>query len=222
MTVFPQASQSWTFRSLQSFMQHGGPRAWQGLYGPSGGFPGLITPDDSIGLARTLNVALDPMGMYTTEARLQAATELAFEAALTVSLMVATPGVPDEALVGTSAFRRAPVAEAISTQALEASSATNAALLRNQLISEEIAGGHAFDKHVILKGEFPGISTRAQFASEIEDLLNSPDTIMRNLTKGRSVFWNDFTRTVLVRNPAAIDGGTYFVPDEGINYFWGL
>jgi hypothetical protein len=34
-------------------------------------------------------------------------------------------------------------------------------LLRNQLMAEEIAGGHAFDKHVIQQAEFPGITVVA-------------------------------------------------------------
>jgi hypothetical protein len=103
-----------------------------------------------------------------------------------------------------------------------ASSARNGLLLRNQLMAEEIAGGHAFAKHVIQQAEFPGITLRSQFASEIENFLNSPGTIMRDLSGGRSAFWNNTTGTVLIRNPAALDGGTYFRPIEGINYFWGL
>ena len=109
-----------------------------------------------------------------------------------------------------------------ATVELEASSATNAALLRNQLMSEEIAGGHAFEKHVLEQMEFPGITTREQFAAQIEDFLNSPDTIMRNLSNGRVGFWNDTTGTVLIRNPTAVDGGTYFVPNAGVTYFWSL
>lgn len=33
-----------------------------------------------------------------------------------------------------------------------------------KLIGEEISGGHAFDKHVTEQGEFPGVTTRRQFA----------------------------------------------------------
>jgi hypothetical protein len=110
----------------------------------------------------------------------------------------------------------------LAAEGLEASSAANSALLRNQLISEEIAGGHAFGKHVIQQGEFPGITNRAEFASQIEEFLNSSSTVTRNLSNGRSAFWNDSTGTVLVRNPAAADGGTFFRPTDGINYFWKL
>jgi pyocin large subunit-like protein len=110
----------------------------------------------------------------------------------------------------------------LAAEGLEASSATNAALLRKQLISEEIAGGHAFEKHVIQQAEFSGITTRGQFASEIDNFLSSPSTITRNLSNGRTAFWNETTGTVLIRNPAAADGGTFFRPTNGIDYFWGL
>jgi filamentous hemagglutinin len=112
--------------------------------------------------------------------------------------------------------------ETIAAEELEASSTANSALLRNQLISEEIAGGHAFGKHVIQQAEFPGITNRTEFASQIEEFLNSSKTVTRNLSNGRSAFWNDSTGTVLIRNPAAPDGGTFFRPTDGINYFWKL
>jgi filamentous hemagglutinin len=103
-----------------------------------------------------------------------------------------------------------------------AGSAANAALLRNELIAKEIAGGHAFEKHVIERAEFSGISTRGQFASLIEDFLNAPGTIMRNLKNCRVAYWNSNTGTVLIRNPNAADGGTFFKPTAGIQYFWDL
>ena len=106
--------------------------------------------------------------------------------------------------------------------ALTADSAINASLLKDHLISEEIAGGHAFGKHVLQQGEFPGITTPLEFSSEIENFLNSPGTISRELSKGRTAYWNDATGTVLIRNPAAPDGGTFFRPKAGIDYFRSL
>lgn len=41
-------------------------------------------------------------------------------------------------------------------------------------------------------------------------------------SNGRTAYWNDTTGTVLIRNPRASDGGTYFRPTAGISYFWGL
>jgi RHS repeat-associated protein len=45
-----------------------------------------------------------------------------------------------------------------------AHSAAAGAKLTRQLASQEIAGGHAFAKHVVERGEFPGIKTVKQFA----------------------------------------------------------
>ncbi|WP_394847084.1 hypothetical protein LZC95_06400 [Pendulispora brunnea] len=106
--------------------------------------------------------------------------------------------------------------------ALEAASAENAALLRNSLMAEEIAGGHAYGKHVIKQGEFPRVLSPQGFASEIESFLNHPETVMRNLSGGRSAYWNDSLGSVLIRNPTAADGGTFFKPTAGRAYFEGL
>ena len=105
----------------------------------------------------------------------------------------------------------------------EASSLANAARLRGQLAGKEIAGGHAFEKHVLNQGEFKGlgIRTREQFASHIENVVNNP-TASRQLSGGRSAYWQDSTGTVVIRNPRAADGGTAFQPTNGRAYFDGL
>ena len=139
-----------------------------------------------------------------------------------LALMVAPHLVAEKALVEGAVGTEAAASAAEGAAALEASSATNAALLRNQLISEELAGGHAFEKHVLQQAEFPGIATRGEFASKIESFLNSPETIMRNLSNGRTAYWNEGMGNVLIRNPAAADGGTFFAPTAGSSYFWGL
>ena len=102
----------------------------------------------------------------------------------------------------------------------EASSLANAARLRGQLVGSEIAGGHAFEKHVLNQGEFRGlgIRTRDQFASHIEDVVSNP-TASRQLSGGRSAYWQDSTGTVVIRNPRAADGGTAFQPTNGRAYF---
>lgn len=102
----------------------------------------------------------------------------------------------------------------------EASSLANAARLRGQLAGREIAGGHAFEKHVLNQGEFKGlgIRTRDQFANHIEDVINNP-TASRQLSGGRSAYWQDSTGTVVIRNPRAADGGTAFQPPGGRSYF---
>jgi hypothetical protein len=43
------------------------------------------------------------------------------------------------------------------TGAMSAQNAANGAKLRARLVGEEIAGGHAYKKHVIDGGEFPGV-----------------------------------------------------------------
>ena len=87
-----------------------------------------------------------------------------------------------------------------------------------RLIGDEISGGHAFDKHVIERGEFPGVSTRGQFASMIEDAVMNGES--RVLSGGRTAYWND--GTVVIRNPGVADGGTAFRPTNGYDYFLGL
>lgn len=91
----------------------------------------------------------------------------------------------------------------------------NGVRLRAQLTGQEIAGGHAFEKHILDLGEFPGIRTRAQFASHIEDVVMNGE--MRTLGGGRTAFWRH--GTVVIRNPRAPDGGTAFQPTDGYDYF---
>ncbi len=102
-----------------------------------------------------------------------------------------------------------------------AHSVANALRLRNQLAAREIASGHAFEKHVIKQGEFPGVSNRAQFSEIIEGVLNHP-THVRTLARGRSAYFDEGSGTLVLRNPAAPDGGTAFIPTNGMNYFQGL
>src|SRR5262249_3758155 len=102
-----------------------------------------------------------------------------------------------------------------------AHNASDAANLRNRLTAEEISGGHAFDKHVVQKGEFPGTTTRQQFAGQVEDVIRN-HTHYRDLSGGRVAYWDDATGTVVIRNPKAVDGGTAFKPTNGKTYFDGL
>ena len=87
-----------------------------------------------------------------------------------------------------------------------------------RLIGEEISGGHAFDKHVIERNEFPGVTTRGDFAGIIEDAVMNGES--RVLSGGRTAHWSD--GTVVIRNPGTPDGGTAFRPDNGYDYFLGL
>lgn len=102
----------------------------------------------------------------------------------------------------------------------EAHSSANGKNLNSELIGKEIAGGHAFEKHVLQQGEFSGlgIRTRAQFAQHIENVVNNP-TSSKMLSNGRSAYWDESTNTVVIRNPKASDGGTAFRPVNGRAYF---
>ena len=88
--------------------------------------------------------------------------------------------------------------------------------------AQRIAGGHAFEKHVLTQGEFPGfIRTRQQFTDHIADVMSNP-TASRTLGGGRTAFWHEGTGTVVIRNPRAADLGTAFQPTNGRAYFDGL
>ncbi len=129
---------------------------------------------------------------------------------------------PHESVSSPMDARRTPTTASVAFVATEAAggadNVVNGVRLRAQLTGEEIAGGHAFDKHVVQRGEFPGVTTRAGFASTIEDVVMNGE--MRVLSNGRTAFWND--SVVVIRNPGALDGGTAFRPTDGYDYFLGL
>jgi hypothetical protein len=108
--------------------------------------------------------------------------------------------------------------DAAETGADGAANVANGVRLRAQLAGREISGGHAFEKHVVEIGEFPGIRTRAEFADVIERVVTNGE--LRPLSSGRSAYWRD--GVVVIRNPRAADGGTAFVPKNGYDYFLGL
>ena len=114
------------------------------------------------------------------------------------------------------AAKRVPVV----TGAGQTNTLANAARLRAQLIGQEIAGGHAFEKHLLHQGEFRdlGIRTRTQFADHIESVVNTPPIASRQLSGGRTAYW-DSSSTVVIGNPKAVDGGTAFQPTNGVAYF---
>jgi len=100
-----------------------------------------------------------------------------------------------------------------------AANAVNGVRLNNQLASDEIANGHAFDKHVVEQNEFgDSITTQEQFANQIENILNNPSAT-KQLSNGRSAYWDDTSGMVVIRNPKAVDGGTAFKPTNGKAYF---
>jgi filamentous hemagglutinin len=89
--------------------------------------------------------------------------------------------------------------------AVEASAEADAAL---------IANGHAFAKHA---GEFGNIS-QPEFQAMVKDTISNPSDF-RYLSNGRSAFWSEENKMVVIRNPGAADGGTAFSPAAGKAYF---
>lgn len=87
-----------------------------------------------------------------------------------------------------------------------------------ELIGDKISAGHAFDKHVIDRGEFPGVTTREQFAKVIKDAVINGEP--RTLSAERTAYWSD--GTVVIRDPGTADGGTAYRPTDGYDYFRGL
>ena len=72
--------------------------------------------------------------------------------------------------------------------------------LFGQLLGESVAKGHAFEKHVLVQGEFAGlgIRTRAQFAAFIEAIVQNPGTEVRYARDGTMYFLDDSTRTIVI------------------------
>jgi hypothetical protein len=86
--------------------------------------------------------------------------------------------------------------------------------------ADQIANGHAFDKHVTQQGEFPGVANRQQFAAAIcQAMENAKGGDVRQLSGGRTAYWDNNNGMVVIHNPAAADGGTAFKPKNGKTYF---
>lgn len=56
------------------------------------------------------------------------------------------------------------------------------------------------------------------FAGHVENVINRASEV-RNLSNGRTAYWDSSTGTVVIRNPRAVDGGTAFRPTQGRTYF---
>lgn len=89
-----------------------------------------------------------------------------------------------------------------------------------EIVSKQIADGHAFQKHILEKGELAGmgIRTRAQLADFISETMRKPSDV-KALGGGRTAYWNDEYQSVIIHNPKAGDGGTIFQPKNGKLYF---
>ncbi len=85
-------------------------------------------------------------------------------------------------------------------------------------IANKIGNGHAFEKHVIIKKEFPAITQPKEFVNLIEETMRKPDGI-RYLERGRVAYWSDKYQAVVTYDPSHKDWGTFFKPDDKKAYF---
>lgn len=84
-------------------------------------------------------------------------------------------------------------------------------------IAWRIANGHAFESHVINSREYPTITSQAEFAALIADVISEPD-VTRSLSNNRVAYWQEKTKTVVIVDPYHVDRGTAFRPRDGKAY----
>lgn len=89
-------------------------------------------------------------------------------------------------------------------------------MLNRQLSAQQLANGHAFEKHELQQGQFPFVKTKEQFAKHLENVMTNP-THHKQLGGGREAFYDSRTSTFIVRNPNDPYGGTAF--QESLDYF---
>jgi hypothetical protein len=85
-------------------------------------------------------------------------------------------------------------------------------------IADKISSGHAFDKHVVQEAQFPGITSAQQFSSHINGIISNPSDV-KTLSRGRTAYWDEQSKTVVISDPKSADGGTAFKPSQGKTYF---
>jgi len=84
-------------------------------------------------------------------------------------------------------------------------------------IADHIGGGHAYQKHVVDRNEYPGMS-QAQFKALIRDTIENPSDF-KKFSGNKLAYWNDAEQTVVIVDPNNPDGGTAFRPAAGKQYF---
>ena len=58
-------------------------------------------------------------------------------------------------------------------------------------------------------------------AKHIDNIINNPSET-KSLSNGRTAYWDNNTKTVVIHDPKSKDGGTAFIPTNGKKYFDGL
>jgi hypothetical protein len=72
--------------------------------------------------------------------------------------------------------------------------------------SENIANGHAWDKH---KEDFPDVKTKNDLAKKVDKIIKNPSE-SKKISDGREKFWDEKTKTIVIKDPNHKDGGTVF------------
>jgi hypothetical protein len=96
-----------------------------------------------------------------------------------------------------------------------AESSVNGKRYYSQILAEEVASGHAYDKHVVTGQEFAdlGINTRGQFQELIENIVLNPATEVRRAVDGTTYYLDNETKTIVIRGQRG--EATAFRPDKG-------
>ena len=80
--------------------------------------------------------------------------------------------------------------------------------------AQTIAGGHAWTEH---QAEFPGWN-QSGFTKVVHATVQNPDG-EKTLSRGRTAYWNEQEKLVVIRDPQNPDSGTAFRPKSGKSYF---
>jgi RHS repeat-associated protein len=86
----------------------------------------------------------------------------------------------------------------------------------------ELAAEHAFVKHVLVQGEFPGIRTTSQMRRLVTSIFADARSLVRNLSGGRLAVWSEENSAVVIINSRNPGKSTIFQPASGKAYFDGL
>ena len=70
--------------------------------------------------------------------------------------------------------------------------------------------------------QFPLVKTPGKLAEGVRRVIESPETLAKELSGGRSAYYHPPSNTTVMFNPRAKDMGTIFRLDGGKAYFDGL
>ena len=130
------------------------------------------------------------------------------------------PSWENAGYLGLDAIGLLPVVPALGTIARVAKGAEKA--IETAEVASKIAKGHAFEKHLMNGKEFEqfGIRSQQQFADFVGGIMkNASGADVKQLSKGRTAYWDTKTGTAVIHDPMHVDAGTAFRPAAGREYF---